>query len=35
MKKNVKHFIVLTALAAGTIHAVNRFITVTAEMKNI
>lgn len=35
MKKNVKHFILLTALATGSIHAVNRFISTTAEMKNI
>ncbi len=34
MKKNVRHFILLTALAAGSMHAVNRFITSTAEMKN-
>lgn len=35
MKKNIKHFFLLTALAAGTIHLVNRFIDMTAEMKNI
>lgn len=35
MKKNIKHFFLLTTLAAGTIHIVNRFIDVTAEMKNI
>ena len=35
MKKNVRQFILLTTLAAGTIHIVNRFITTTAEMKNI
>ena len=35
MKKNVKHFFILTALAAGTIHLVNRFVDMTAEMKNI
>lgn len=35
MKKNIKHFFILTAFAAGTIHFVNRFIDMTAEMKNI
>lgn len=35
MKKNIKHFFILTALAAGTIHVINRFIDVTAEIKNI
>ena len=35
MKKNVRQFILLTTLAAGTIHVLNRFITTTAEMKNI
>lgn len=35
MKKNIKHFFLLTALAAGTIHLTNRFINMTAEMKNI
>lgn len=35
MKKNIKHFFILTALAAGTIHLVNRFVDMTAEMKNI
>lgn len=35
MKKNVKNFILLSTLAVGTIHAVNRFINTTAEMKNI
>ena len=35
MKKNITHFFVLTALAAGTVHLINRFINVTAEMKNI
>ena len=33
MKKNIRHFFLLTALAAGTIHLVNRFIDMTAEMK--
>lgn len=35
MKKNIRHFFILTALAAGTIHLANRFIDMTAEMKNI
>lgn len=35
MKKNISHFFLLTAFAAGTIHCVNRFIDHTAEMKNI
>lgn len=35
MKKNIKHFVLLTAFAAGTVHLVNRFIDITAEMKNI
>lgn len=35
MKKNIKHFFLLTALATGTIHLVNRFVDITAEMKNI
>ena len=35
MKKNVRQFILLTTLATGTIHIINRFITSTAEMKNI
>lgn len=35
MKKNIRQFILLTTLATGTIHIVNRFITTTAEMKNI
>lgn len=35
MKKNIKHFFILTALAAGTIHVINRFVDVTAEIKNI
>lgn len=35
MKKNIKHFFLLTALAAGTIHLVNRFVDMTADMKNI
>ena len=33
MKKNIRHFFLLTALAAGTIHLVNRFIDMTAEME--
>ncbi len=35
MKKNIKHFFLLTALAAGSIHMINRFVEMTAEMKNI
>lgn len=35
MKKNIRHFLILSALAAGTMHAVNRFVDATAEMKNI
>lgn len=35
MKKNVRHFILLSILAAGTVHFINRFIEATAEMKNI
>lgn len=35
MKKNIKHFFILTALAAGTVHLVNHFIDVTADIKNI
>lgn len=34
MRKNVKHFFILTGLAAGTIHLANRFIDITAQMKN-
>lgn len=35
MKKNIRHFFLLTTLAAGTIHCVNRFIDMTADIKNI
>lgn len=35
MKKKVRQFILLTTLATGTIHIINRFISSTAEMKNI
>lgn len=35
MKKNMRQFILLSTLATGTIHIVNRFITNTADMKNI
>lgn len=35
MRKNIKHFVILTALAAGTVHVVNRFIDASAELKNI
>lgn len=35
MKKNTKHFFILTGLAAGTIHLINRFVDITAQTKNI
>lgn len=35
MKKNIRHFFLLTALAVGTIHIINRFVNATAEIKNI
>ena len=35
MKKNIRHFLLLSALAAGSIHLLNRFIQATADMKNI
>lgn len=35
MKKNIKHFILLSTVAVGALHAANRFINATAEMKNI
>ena len=35
MKKNIRHLFLLTAFAAGTIHFINRFVDLTAEMKNI
>lgn len=35
MKKNIRHFFLLTAFALGTIHLVNRFITMTSEIKNV
>ena len=35
MKKNIKHFFLLTALAAGTVHCTNRFISMSADLKNI
>lgn len=35
MKKNMKHFFLLTAFAAGTIHLANRFVDITAQMKDI
>ncbi len=35
MKKNIKHFFLLTALAAGAIHLANRFVNTTAQLKNI
>lgn len=34
-KKNIQHFFLLTAFAAGTIDFINRFIDATAGMKNI
>ena len=35
MKKIFDIFFLLTAFAAGTIHFINRFVDLTAEMKNI
>lgn len=35
MKKNIRDFLLLTTFAASGIHAINRFISSTAEMKNI
>ena len=35
MKKNVKNFLLLTALAAGSMHIINRFVTATADMKDL
>ena len=35
MKKNIRQYFQLTALAAGTIHLVNRIIEMTEEKKNI
>lgn len=35
MKKNIKHFLLLTAAAAGSLHMANRFFNARAEMKNI
>lgn len=35
MKKNIRHFLLLSALAAGSIHLLNRFIQAAADMKNI
>ena len=35
MKKNIRQFALLTTLATGTIHIINRFISTTADMKNI
>lgn len=35
MKKNIKHLLLLSAFAAGSIHLMNRFVNITAEMKNI
>ena len=35
MKKNIKHFLFLTALSAGALHVTNRFIDMRACMKNL
>jgi len=35
MKKNFRQFVLLTTLAAGTMHIANRFVSNTADMKNI
>ena len=35
MKKNIRQFALLTTLATTTMHFINRFISETAEMKNI
>lgn len=35
MKKNIKHFFLLTGLTAGTLHLMNRFICLTADMKHL
>ena len=35
MKKNVRQFVFLTSLATGAIHIANRFVSSTADMKNI
>lgn len=35
MKKNIKHFFMLTGLGIGTIHIANYFVEMTAQMKNI
>lgn len=35
MKKNVRQFVLLTTLATGTMHIANRFVSTTADMKNI
>ena len=35
MKKNVRQFFILTTLATGAMHILNRFVSTTAEMKNI
>lgn len=35
MRKSIRHFFLSTAIAAGTIHLANRFVDITADMKNI
>lgn len=35
MKKNIRQFVLLTTLATGTMHIANRFVSNTADMKNI
>lgn len=34
MKKNIRHFFLLTALATGCIYGINKFINFTSELKN-
>lgn len=35
ISKNIRHFFLLTALAAGTVHVLNRVVDMAAELKNI
>ena len=35
MKKNVKHFLLLSTITAGCISGINKFIDATAEIKNL
>lgn len=35
MKKNIRHFFLLTGLAAGCIYGINKFIAKTSSMKNL